>query len=232
MYLVRNTNSDSCFSGANFVVQTAAQHVTWVRPPRQARSQETLDRILDAAEKVVSEKGFDRASISEIVQLAGSSVGAFYSRFRDKESLLGCLHDRFCEEAFVTTDTALEPSRWEGASVREILVELVSFLTIIYAERRGMFRAFIVRSSTDPSFAEDGARLSCYIMGQLTALLVTRRDEITHPDPELAVAFGLRLVFDMLDQSSLYDESRQVHLGDPRLAEELSRVYIAYLGVS
>lgn len=209
----------------------AAPHVAWVRPPQQVRSQETLDRILDAAERVVSEKGFERASISEIVQLAGSSVGAFYSRFKDKDALLGCLHDRFCEEAFATTDKALDPSQWEGASVREILVELIAFLVQIYAERRGMIRAFMVRGSIDPSFAEDGARLAGYIMNRMLELLLPRRGEFEHPNPELAIRFGMRMIFDSLDQSALGYE-RPLTLDDPRLPAELVRTYIGYLGVT
>ena len=63
----------------------------WVRPPQQARSQETLHRILDAAEVLVAEKSFEDASVSEIVRRANSSVGAFYARFEDKDAVLRVL---------------------------------------------------------------------------------------------------------------------------------------------
>ena len=89
----------------------------WIRPPRQARSQETLDRILDAAEALVAEKGFEDSPVSEIVQRAESSVGAFYARFHDKEGLLHALYERYYEEAVATTDATLAPDRWEGAEI-------------------------------------------------------------------------------------------------------------------
>jgi AcrR family transcriptional regulator len=82
--------------------------VEWVRPTHQVRSQETLERILEAAEEIVAEKGFDNATVSEIVRRAKSSVGAMYARFNDKDSLLVCLHQRFCEQALATTQAALE----------------------------------------------------------------------------------------------------------------------------
>ena len=44
--------------------------VEWVKPTHQARSQETLERILEAAEELVSERGFDNATVSEIVRRA------------------------------------------------------------------------------------------------------------------------------------------------------------------
>ena len=46
------------------------------RPPQQTRSQETLDRILDAAERVLEEKSFTEATLAEIMERAGVTVGA------------------------------------------------------------------------------------------------------------------------------------------------------------
>ncbi len=86
----------------------------WVRAPQQARSQETLDRILDAAEALVTEKGFEEATVAEVARRAESSVGAFYARFRDKTGLLYALHDRYLEQAMATADLALDPARWAG----------------------------------------------------------------------------------------------------------------------
>ena len=51
------------------------------RPPRQTRSQATLDRILDAAERVFEEKSFSEATVAEIMSRAGVTVGAFYRRY-------------------------------------------------------------------------------------------------------------------------------------------------------
>ena len=62
--------------------------LVWVRPPQQARSQLTLSRILDATEAILAEKSWEDAGVAEIARRAGSSVGAFYSRFRDKDALL------------------------------------------------------------------------------------------------------------------------------------------------
>jgi AcrR family transcriptional regulator len=101
--------------------------LVWVRPPQQARSQLTLSRILDASETLLAEKSWEDAGVAEIARRAGSSVGAFYSRFRDKDALLVALHERFVEEAFATSVAALEETRWTGASICEIVRELVAF---------------------------------------------------------------------------------------------------------
>jgi AcrR family transcriptional regulator len=210
-----------------------ADHVQWVKPPRQPRSQETLERLLDAAEAVLSEKGFEQATVAEIAARAKSSVGAFYARFQDKDALLRCLHDRFCEEALATADEALDPQRWHGASIPEIFAEVIPFLVRIYADRRWLLRAFIVRASLDESFLEAGARMHRHISAQLRKLLLARREEIDHVQPEVAVDLGLRMVMNLLDMNTLFGHVRpsDFSLSTHALAGELKRAYLGYLGI-
>ena len=67
--------------------------------PQQARSQQKLDRILAAAREVVSEQGFELATINEITARAGVAVGTFYTRFENKDALLHALHAQQTEAA-------------------------------------------------------------------------------------------------------------------------------------
>lgn len=205
----------------------------WIRPPQQARSRKTLDRILDAAEALLAEKGFDDTPVSEIVRRAGSSVGAFYTRFDDKNALLHALYDRYLEQATATADDALDPARWEGSRIPEVLGAVVGFLVEIYREQNGLIRAFVTRNRVDPSFQARRERLSHYVSERLAALLLARRDEIRHADPERAAAFGLTLVFSTLDGVMLFGEMRsgKLSLTDDDLAGELTRAYLAYLGI-
>ena len=205
----------------------------WVRPPQQARSKATLDRLLDAAERLVAEKGFDDTGVAEVARLAGSSVGAFYSRFQDKDGLLHALYERWLAEATATADAALAPERWEGASVREILSAVIAFLVVIHRERGGLIRAFVLRNHVDPEFHARQQRLSHYISDHVTALLLDRRSEICRPDPERAAHFGLTLVFSALETLMLFGEYRTgaASLEDSELATELTHAYLAYLGI-
>jgi len=49
---------------------------------------ETRERIREAAVRVFSREGFDRASVRSIAEEAGVAVGSIYNHFRDKEELL------------------------------------------------------------------------------------------------------------------------------------------------
>lgn len=209
--------------------QQAHALLEWIRPPQQARTRESLNRLLDVAESLIAKNGFDSTGIVEIAQHAGSSVGGFYRRFRDKEALLHALHERFCEEARATADAALDPARWDGTPTAEVLTEFSAFLVQIYRERAGLLRAFLLRGGDDVAVRERSDRLFEYLADRLRILLRGRRHEVMHPNPALAASFGLHVVIGTLNHI-VQSQPAALRLSDHRLANELGRVFRAYLG--
>lgn len=59
------------------------------KPPRPltARGLKTRQKLLDRAEEVFGEKGYERAAISEITLRAGVAQGTFYVYFPDKQAI-------------------------------------------------------------------------------------------------------------------------------------------------
>lgn len=55
---------------------------------RQIRAIETKQKIIEAAKKLISAKGFDNISIDDIVKEAGVSTGSFYTYFKRKEDVV------------------------------------------------------------------------------------------------------------------------------------------------
>jgi AcrR family transcriptional regulator len=202
--------------------------LVWIRPPQQARSQHTLSRILDASEAILAAKGWEATSVAEIAKRAGSSVGAFYARFRDKDALLVSLHQRFCEEAAATSEVALDEARWAGASICEIVRELVAFQVRVHEQRRGLLRAFVLKSLEDPSFEARTERLSHQMEERFTKLVVARRHEILHPVPVTGAAFVARMIGAMLLNRLL--DQKFVPPGIS-FVDELTHSALAYLGV-
>lgn len=205
----------------------------WIRPAQQARSQQTLERLLDSAEALIADKGFDDVTVTDIAARAGFSVGAVYARFHDKKGVLHCLQDRFVKEAYLTTDVVFDPDRWEGASIREIVGELIVFLVEIHRERSGVLRELIVGTRSEPPMVQRKEGLVAHVSQRLCALLLPRAERITHADPVAAVGFGLRLVLGTLEQAILFGEGGLfgVPSSDDELAAELTRAFLGYLGV-
>src|SRR2546428_9674690 len=97
-----------------------AAELKWVRPPQQDRSRRPLDRLLDATAALLTKQPFEAVSVNDIVQRARSSIGSFYARFADKDSLLRYLQERLYSEARATIEQALEPALWEGVPLAEL----------------------------------------------------------------------------------------------------------------
>lgn len=57
------------------------------RLTREETREQTTQRLLDAAAKVIARKGLDATSVEDIAETAGYSRGAFYSNFCSKEDL-------------------------------------------------------------------------------------------------------------------------------------------------
>src|SRR3954462_556241 len=111
------------------------------RAPQQSRSRETLDRILDAAEQVLEEKTFSEATLAEIMERAGVTVGAFYRRFADKDALLHHLDERFFTEMHGRAEDLLDPHRWQGAGACAVIDEIAAQAVEVYQSRRGLMRS-------------------------------------------------------------------------------------------
>jgi AcrR family transcriptional regulator len=205
------------------------------RPPQQTRSQETLDRILDAAERVLEEKSFTEATLAEIMERAGVTVGAFYRRFPDKDALLHLLDERFFREMHERADELLNPAHWQGASVAEILSEFARTAVAVYMARRGVARSVFLRARVDPVIQATGREVNARYIERLRALLLdpSRRAEVTHPDPERAIALGFMMFFGALRETTVFGEVWPNHheLTGANLGDEMARLYLTYLGV-
>jgi AcrR family transcriptional regulator len=206
----------------------------WIKPPQQARSKKTLERVLDAAEDVIRERGVAGLTVSEVVRRAGSSVGAFYARFADKEGLLATLHERTCEEALATAELALDPARWQSADIASLIEEVIRFTAQQCEERLGLMLAFLALAASDVSYARRRAALESKIGALLGHLLHERAAEIAHPDPRLAADVTVRMVLGTLESDTLARRfsSTEPAPKDEVLARQLSHAVVAYLGVT
>jgi AcrR family transcriptional regulator len=204
-----------------------------VSGPKQARSERTLQRLLDAAEALIKEKGHATVSIPEIARRAGSSVGGFYARFRDKNELLRALEERHFIELSQRLEALADARRWENAPTVAIVEAAVAELVSSTRERRHMIAAFLVRAIEDPVIREGGLRFRRLVEERISALLLPRRAEMTHPAPALAIDLGIQTAFALMQQHVLIEETQVAGraLTDDELRRELATLFLNYIGI-
>jgi AcrR family transcriptional regulator len=90
------------------------------RTPRQARSESTIDAILDATFQLLEADGVDRLTTNRIAERAGVSIGTLYQYFAGKQDILAAIAQR---RAAAVRDAIAETviERPEIGSVRTIV---------------------------------------------------------------------------------------------------------------
>jgi AcrR family transcriptional regulator len=96
---------------------------------RQAKAELTRRRILTAARKAFAKRGFERATIGELADLAGVSASLIYALFKSKEGVLRALID---STVFGRDYKALVDSVAAQNDPREILNTAASITRLIY----------------------------------------------------------------------------------------------------
>lgn len=202
--------------------------------PQQARSRETLQRILDAAEALIAEKGLADASIPEIVRRAGSSVGGFYARFRDKDALLRVLEERFFVEMSERTEQLALAARRGGASVPEAARVFAHELVAVTRARQNLIAAFLHRATWDEAVRADALRFRGRVAERMKSFVMSRGVTLRHPEPELAVDLAVHVAFGLAFQMVMAGEVRAAGraLSDTELEREIARSFLRVIGVA
>jgi AcrR family transcriptional regulator len=156
------------------------------------RGQRTRQQLLDAAELVFGERGFEHASISELTRRAGVALGTFYVYFHNKEAIFIELVDEL------------------GKRLREALGDEVKKASGRIEKERAGFRAFFAFAAThrnlyrivrQAEFVDEAVYLRYYRqLARSYALGLSRAmeaGEIGHYDPEV-LAFALMGIADFI----------------------------------
>ncbi|MVA74660.1 TetR family transcriptional regulator [Auraticoccus sp. F435] len=104
--------------------------LTTTRAPgaSSARRERTRQRLMEAAVRVVAERGVNGASVEEICERAGFTRGAFYSNFSSKEDLcLAVLRQRIDHHLDQAT-TAIDAADAMGLDVEQTIARAVDLV--------------------------------------------------------------------------------------------------------
>jgi hypothetical protein len=148
---------------------------------------------------------------------------------------LHLLDERFFKQMKERADELLDPDHWHGASISEILTQFARTAVEVYAAKRGVARSLFLRARVDPVIQATGRQVNAQSIQRLRMLLLdpSRRAEVTHPDPERAIALGFMMFFGALRETTVFGEVWPEHhqLIGKDLGDEMARLYLSYLGV-
>jgi AcrR family transcriptional regulator len=192
--------------------RSRARGRTSVQTPRQTRSQEGLVRMLEAGRDLIESSGnLDDLSISEIVERADTSIGAFYRRFDNKDVFFEVVQERVMTEGleFVREQLASQ-AVWRSTDAGVLADATVGLYVLAFRRNRGLYHASLLRSSQrkeswDP-IKESSDEVLKLIVPRIVAALYEARGRATRQSAlDFEVRAALQLVIGLLVNSVLHD---------------------------
>lgn len=187
--------------------------------PQQDRSKVTVDAILTATARILTQEGYDRATTNRIAELAGVSIGSLYQYFPSKEALVTSL-----AEHHVNTMMAIIESKLKNlfnAPIEVVLHELVKSCIAAHAVDPMLHK---VLNEQVPRINDSDAEER--VTALLRAYLELHRDQIQPQNLDLAVLILERTV-EALTHTAVID--RPELLSDGQLEQEITTLLLSYL---
>lgn len=172
------------------------------KPAKQKRSAKSEQKLLNAAETLFAEKGFEGTKISDIIKRSGCSIGSFYHRFGDKDGLAKVMVDRYLVDAKEKID-ASNFSKSAHGTLKGMLVHLAGLVLEFQTSRLGVYRAAQRLAQTEPEIWFDTGNLTIRVRNRVVDFLPDYADEITAEDKEMAMSNAVQLIVMVVLQTRL-----------------------------
>ena len=190
------------------------------RVPRQERSRRRVEGLLDAAARLVVERGVEAVTTRDIADAAGAPVASLYQYFSDKEDVMLALAQRDMEE--MDAQVAEDLAGVEVLSVATLVRTTMQAFVSVY-HRRPAFVEIYLRGRTNLAVHRFGREHNARVAETLQGLAIDAglaRADLPRSAAVLAVEVGDR-VFQLAFEESLD--------GDAALVEEGIALVTAYL---
>ena len=207
------------------------EQLTPYKSPRQKRSRESLERLLEAAEEQIRLHGVEGLTISGVVNSIGLSVGAFYARFPDKTALLHAVQDRFHNRLEPRIQEQMIAEAGSQATLTEALGAAVDVLVRNVMGERELSRGFMSLSVVDPVLRARGELVNRQRREIFSQIILAHSGEIGHPDPELAINVAYGMYAAVVRGRLMFGLEHELYYGidNPTLYRELKQALVLYL---
>lgn len=143
------------------------------RPPQQARSRRTRQKLIESAVDCFERHGFEETTTAMIAAEAGVAVGTVYNYFTDKREMILELFDRNDREVADEVIAQLDPSSWRGTiDPRDRTRSLIDAIFHTQQLQPGIQRILWAQYFKDPEFREPFEALRSRIRAAIDAFIV------------------------------------------------------------
>ena len=203
---------------------------------QQARSRESLGRLLRATAETLQKEGLEGATIPRIAARAGLSPGAVYRRFADKDTLLETVYLMIIQQSEEQTSGFLAKQLAEKATLQEAVEAIIEQTVKSYRQHSRLLSSMVqfFRAHRDVAFRRKVDAIEVRTFRQVVEYLLEFRKEMRHPDPERAVGFAFAVAGNSIRDILLMELMTDVWLpvlpkDDEQLVREMTAMMLGYL---
>ena len=186
--------------------------------PQQERSTRRLAGILDAAAEIFVDVGYEAATMTAIAERSGSSIGALYNYFPDKQSIAYTLVNQYAQELEAHWKPLMEQA--ETLTHAEFADQFIERITQ-FAQERPAYLSLLaapIRFRRDPA-ARKSSRVA------IAKAFQAKNSSLSKEQSLLAAKASLQIVRGMM---ALYEEADTK--GKVLVVAEFKKVLTLYLG--
>ncbi len=193
------------------------------KAPKQGRAMHTVDSILQATQKILSNEGYERASTNYIAEVAGVSIGSLYQYFPSKEAIVSSLVEKTVVEAAERLREELLSCM--GLPLEESTPRMVR--AILETRKENAF-VFLRLPREIPRYRAVSKQLTTekYLHTTIQSYYMQHRDRVGIEDMETAIFVTEQLVIGCIDA---YLDNNSPKIDDETLVDHLSLAVLNYL---
>jgi AcrR family transcriptional regulator len=198
-------------------------------PALQARSRESLDRLVQAGLDILEHEGPDALTVGAVAERAGLAVGTVYRRFGNKERMLATLQFEFIQRLDAGIDRQFGAARDTKLGDAERIRIAVQAVSRGFERHARLLGVFLLLGTSNDGVVAEGTRASAATNVRFQAAL--NGIAVAHPDRDAALDMAFRTVYAMCAHRVTHGASHESDrpLPWPAFHDELAVIVQRYL---
>ena len=202
-----------------------------IRPPRQRRSREAWNRVLDAGVSILEDGGHEAFTIAAVCERAQVAPPAIYARTTSKDALFLAVYEHGMQRLRAEQQVFADNGRWADLPATELVRGAVAETVGVFLRHERFLRAVVLTSASHPEIRRRGSRYSQDLGNGFAGVILRAADAITLPDVDTAVRSCFSTVFAASVIRVAYGPgfARPVPVEDAAFTADLAETAVRYL---
>jgi AcrR family transcriptional regulator len=171
-----------------------------IHEPRQKRSEDTIEKILDTAFELFCQNGYYKTSTNEIAKAANISIGNLYFYFPNKETIFLEILNRYHQSFLQIHEAFLSEIENSNGNLKKFLRRIIENIIRNHEDSRELNREIQILSFSNPKVRDVLEKQQGQIEKTVLDYLQKYKDKIQVHDIEAAAAIVFALINSVVDQ--------------------------------